>query len=290
MAMRTMAATFLRNKSFHLWPKLGCPVTERNSTHREYAASKSPTPYVSQSMCHYGISKPMDKDHTIQASIVERTKADFDPKAMLEARRKSWEALNRIAAFIHANRTRGITEKEATEYGDTILSEMGCQRKWHRTWIRFGVNTTLTYGNLSVPDTKLRENDIFFLDMGPVFDGFEGDVGAPFTVGNDPDMIRCARDAKFIFDEVHAKWKNDRLSGKELYLYAEKRARELGWVLNFENSNGHRLSDFPHTLYYKGSVQGLPFVPKPFVWVLEIQIRHPEKPFGAFYEDLMVDS
>jgi Xaa-Pro aminopeptidase len=193
--------------------------------------------------------------------------------------------LNAIASRIRP----GMLETEAAAIGEEVLKELGCERKWHRTWIRFGTNTTKTYGNLSEPNTKLEENDLFFIDMGPVFDEYEGDVGATFSVGTDPDKNRCARDVKTIYEDVRQKWLSEKWSGAELYAYAEKRAKELGWILNFENSNGHRLSEFPHMLYYKGSIQGLTFKPKGLVWVLEIQIRHPEKPFGAFYEDLLVE-
>jgi hypothetical protein len=31
------------------------------------------------------------------------------------------------------------------------------------------------------------------------------------------------------------------------------------------------------------------FKPSAYIWVLEIQIRHPSKAWGAFYEDILVD-
>jgi Xaa-Pro aminopeptidase len=219
-----------------------------------------------------------------EASLIERTKIDFDPQKMLLAREKSWAALNQVAAQVKP----GMLEAEAQAIGEGVLKRMGCDRKWHRTWIRFGVNSTKPYGVLSTPDIKLAEDDLFFIDMGPVFDGYEGDVGMTFSVGSDPEKIKCAKDVKAIYDEVRGKWLSEKWNGAELYQFAEERAKELGWVLNFDNSNGHRLSEFPHALYYKGSIQGLSFKPKGLVWVLEIQIRHPEKPFGAFYEDLLV--
>ena len=71
-------------------------------------------------------------------------------------------------------------------------------------------------------------------------------------------------------------------------------AREnSGWGYNrlvgaLANS-GHRLSDFPHSAIYDGPMATLDFTPSPLLWVLEIHIRHPTKPFGAFFEDMLLD-
>ena len=61
-----------------------------------------------------------------------------------------------------------------------------------------------------------------------------------------------------------------------------------GWQLNLDMS-GHRLADFPHAALHKGVLAEAPFSPSPGLWMLEIQIRHPVRPFSAFYEDLLLD-
>ncbi|MBD2775346.1 hypothetical protein [Iningainema tapete] len=83
------------------------------------------------------------------------------------------------------------------------------------------------------------------------------------------------------------KWHTDALSGQALYQFADQIASDLGWVLNL-SMDGHRLSDFPHTAYYPGKLAAIPFRPNRNLWVLEIQIRHPQKPFGGFYEDILM--
>lgn len=62
----------------------------------------------------------------------------------------------------------------------------------------------------------------------------------------------------------------------------------MGWRLNLDLS-GHRLSDFPHSAFFKGGVAEAPFAPSPELWVLEMHIRHRTRPFGAFYEDMLID-
>ena len=53
--------------------------------------------------------------------------------------------------------------------------------------------------------------------------------------------------------------------------------------------SGHRLSDFPHSAHYDGPLAEVEFRPNPNLWVLEIAIAHPERDFGAFYEDLLLE-
>jgi hypothetical protein len=62
--------------------------------------------------------------------------------------------------------------------------------------------------------------------------------------------------------------------------------RCVGWKLNLE-IKGHRVSDFPHAIYRGGNLGDFDAVPNPGLWILEIQIAHPSKPYGAFYEDLL---
>jgi hypothetical protein len=123
--------------------------------------------------------------------------------------------------------------------------------------------------------------------LGVVWDGHEGDAGATFVVGDDADMRACADACKLIYDEVEAHWRKTRCSGKALYAFAEKVASTHGWRLNVE-IRGHRVSDFPHAIYKAGDLGDLDEVPEVGLWILEIQIAHLSKPYGAFYEDLLV--
>ncbi len=78
---------------------------------------------------------------------------------------------------------------------------------------------------------------------------YEGDVGDTFVFGNDVEKLGV----KF-----------------------------------FDNVDGHRAGDFPHQVFFRGGIAELDFKPGAGVWILEIQIRHPTLPFGAFYEDSLV--
>ena len=77
------------------------------------------------------------------------------------------------------------------------------------------------------------------------------------------------------------------MTGEELYKFAEECAVARGWRLSLQKANGHRISDFPHVARIRGSIEGFLEKPSANRWILEIQIRHPSKAFGAFYEDLL---
>jgi hypothetical protein len=161
------------------------------------------------------------------------------------------------------------------------------ERAWHPTVVRFGANTLKVFSDRSSEDTVLGTRDIFFIDMGPVFDGHEADVGATFTTGADPLMADCARDVKLLFERVKTIWQGGAVVGPALYDAAQTEAGVLGWTLNLD-IKGHRVGDYPHSIHGGGKLGDFDAVPSPGLWILEIQIRHPTEPFGAFYEDLLV--
>ncbi|EPL07754.1 M24 family metallopeptidase [Pseudomonas sp. CF161] len=206
----------------------------------------------------------------------------YSLEGMLHAKRMTWEAIAEMARRI----TPGMLESAARELGLAILKDLNMERIWHPLLIRFGENTLKTFKQRSEGDPRLGQNDIFFIDLGVVWDRHEGDSGATFTTGNDPEMQACASAAKTLFDRVHDHWKNHQVAGPELYRYAEEQASAMGWVLNLD-IKGHRVSDFPHAIYRAGDLGDFQECPNVGLWILEIQIAHPTRPFGAFYEDLL---
>ncbi|MFK3642882.1 M24 family metallopeptidase [Pseudomonas protegens] len=206
----------------------------------------------------------------------------YSLEGMLHAKRMTWEAIGQIARQVKP----GMQESAAREMGLEVLREMGMERIWHPLLIRFGANTLKTFKQRSDGDPLLQENDLFFIDLGVVWDRHEGDCGATFVVGDDAEMHACAAAAKSLFDQVHDHWQSHQVAGPELYRYAQEQARAMGWVLNLD-IKGHRVSDFPHAIYRAGDLGDFAACPQVGLWILEIQIAHPTRPFGAFYEDLL---
>lgn len=212
----------------------------------------------------------------------EGTGRGFDSRLMQSAREKSWEAWNGIRDRMHT----GINEAQAKQVAAKVFTELGVERLWHPPLIRIGPNTTKTYRQKSVPDVRLGENDSYFIDLGLVFDGHEGDVGNTFAVGHAPERQACAEDARRLFHQVADAWRLREMSGAALYAFAGETAEAMGWRLNHA-IKGHRAGDFPHAIHKGGDLGALATTPSDGLWILEIQIAHPTQPFGAFYEDLL---
>ncbi|HKT96238.1 MAG TPA: M24 family metallopeptidase [Paraburkholderia sp.] len=207
----------------------------------------------------------------------------FSPDAMEHARVMTWKAVQHIAAAVRP----GMRESEANARAKSILQVLGMERIWHPVIVRIGENTLRTFRERSAGDPVLGTNDIFFVDLGVVWGRHEGDAGATFVTGDDPEMIRCSEDIETIFDEVAEHWRNTGCNGVALYDFAATRADAHGWRLNVDIKD-HRVSDFPHSLYKAGDLGEFDAAPAAGLWVLEIQIAHPTRAFGAFYEDLLV--
>lgn len=219
-------------------------------------------------------------------NTIENTGNNFNPDRLLAAREKTWKALDFFSAQVRV----GMKESEGKALLEKILTDMGTTKRWHKTHVRFGSNTLKSFSDLSEGDPTLQEDDIYFADIGPVFDGYEGDCGNTWVIGNDARKKDCIRDVKLLFDEVATHWRKNGVTGEELYRFGEKKALEKGWILSTAKAPGHRLSDFPHMIHHKGKLSDFTKSPTDGLWVLEIQIEHPEGYYGAFYEDLLLSS
>lgn len=223
-------------------------------------------------------------DTAIEHVDLEAVGTSFTEEKMLFVRDRTRQAIHEIAALCKP----GMVEEDAVAAAKALLASKDMLRGWHDVYVRFGTNTTKTFGAESDPGVVLGENDLFFIDIGPVWNDWEGDGGDTFVVGTNDEMSKCAADARTLFHIVRKKWSTEGVTGKALYDFAIAEASVMGWALNMDLS-GHRIADFPHEAYYPGPLADVDFCPKPLIWVLEIHIRHPTKPFGAFFEDMLLD-
>jgi methionyl aminopeptidase len=217
-------------------------------------------------------------------STIEATGASFDLAELMAVRARTRKAVHMIAEQVKP----GMSEEEAKAGAREILSSLGMRRGWHHIIVRCGSNTTKDFMERSEPGVVLLDNDIFFVDIGPVYGDYEGDAGDTFVFGDNPIHLKAKEDVRAIWEIVREKWFAERVSGVELYDFAIETTEAMGWKLNMDLS-GHRLSDYPHSLHYDGPLAEVGFAPNPNLWVLEIAIAHPDGSFGAFYEDLLLE-
>lgn len=205
----------------------------------------------------------------------------FDLSKFYNAREIARDITHELASQIRPL----MAEEQAHEMYKKLCLKYGIEKNWHPPKIRFGPNTLKSFKENSDPYT-LMEEDIFYIDIGPVIDGHEADYGETFTLGQNYEHRHIADCAQKIFNLVRDEWSKTKMNGPLLYEWATLKAKELGYKLNM-GSDGHRIGDFPHHLIFKGAILDCPDELLPNAWILEIQIDHPKLKFGAFFEDIL---
>ena len=214
--------------------------------------------------------------------LLEKVGPRYSLDGMLAAREQTVRALAAIAEQLKV----GMTTAQALQMASRKLHDMGASHTWHPTYIRFGDDTIRTPRQGIDPQRTLRTTDIAVVDLGPVWDGYEGDYGDTFVFGEHPLHHACVKALHQVFDETRDAWQRG-LTGRELYDFAEQSAHAKGWRLE-RNLAGHRIADFPHALLGQDKLADVEIVPSEMVWVLEIQLCHPTEPVGAFFEDILI--
>src|SRR6204780_5430191 len=222
-----------------------------------------------------------------------------EPRAaeLLEAQAKAERLFNEIEArgLIRA----GITESTLNPDIYALANEMyGITTYWHKRIVRAGKNTLLPYAE-NPPDLTLGEDDILFLDLGPVFEQWEADFGRTFVVGSDPLKHKLREDVSLSFAEGKRYFQaHPEITGVELFKYAEKLAERYGWEFGGAIA-GHLIGQFPHeripgdkvTLYVhpenQRRMRDLDSNGQERHWILEIHFVDRARQIGGFYEELL---
>lgn len=204
----------------------------------------------------------------------------FDLTRYLEGQRLTAQLCGELAHSL----TPGVYEEEAHEMFKDLLKKYGIAKIWHPTKIRFGANTLCNFRDPGLPQQRLHEGELFFVDIGPVIAGHEGDYGETYRCGGGSDaLIRASKEVFRITEEA---WSQHQLTGPALYEVARKATEERGFKLNMQ-MDGHRLGDFPHHVHFKGDLATFNHTPIPGVWVLEIHVIDESRSRGAFFEDIL---
>jgi len=217
--------------------------------------------------------------------------------ALLEAQARA-EAL-----FDEVSRSQIIRphalESEVNEAVHALASErFGIAKHWHKRIVRAGLNTLEPYKE-NPPDRRIDEDDIVFLDLGPVFGEWEADFGRTYVIGTDPDKQRLGSDVATVFHSGKKYFQeHPEVTGAELFAHVELLTREAGWEVGISHA-GHLIGEFPHqkiaddkALSYIHPANIMPLrrldlFGRRCHWILEIHLVHREKQIGAFFEELV---
>lgn len=226
-------------------------------------------------------------DDIMQERLAERLArtSDYcaaqDAEAAIASAKLAHALLDEVLAALRP----GMRESEVKLFAQACFTRHGIERVWHPPYARFGEHTLLTFQDRATDDRVLQEEDIAFVDLGIVKDGIEGDAGRTVVFGNHAELHRLAEASQGIFAQAAEFWRATNPTGIALYehIYALAAQWHLQWNLD---PAGHLIGAFPHKGWKRG-INHFPERIEPGKWILEIQLRHPELPFGAFYEDLL---
>jgi Xaa-Pro dipeptidase len=145
----------------------------------------------------------------------------------------------------------------------------------------------------------IAEDDVVFLDLGPVFEEWEADFGRTFVVGSDPVKQKLCTDIAKAFAEGKEYFKqHPDITAAELYRHAQDLAAKYGWEYGGPIAD-HLVGQFPHeripgdkiTLYVHphnpGRMRDLGPDGQPRHWILEIHFVDRARQIGGFFEQLL---
>jgi Xaa-Pro dipeptidase len=140
----------------------------------------------------------------------------------------------------------GKLESELTaEIHSLAQSRYGVRRHWHKRIARSGPNTMLSYYD-EAEDRRITDDDIVYLDFGPVFDAWEADFGRTFALGSDPVKHRLVSDIAAAFQRGKDLYRcSPKLSCGQLYDFVVGLAAASGWEFGASTA-GHLIGHFPH--------------------------------------------
>jgi Xaa-Pro aminopeptidase len=166
--------------------------------------------------------------------------------------------------------------------------------------VRSGKNTLFPYKE-NPPDLIVNDDDILFVDFGPVFEDWEADVGNTYVIGTNADKLKLKKDVEHAWAEGRGFYlKNkDVLTGADFYDYTKKLASEYGW--DYGNVHcGHLIGNFPHEqiigeelINYIHPENCHRMAEKDQhgnerFWIYEIHFIDTQKEIGGFYERFLI--
>ncbi|WP_225924697.1 M24 family metallopeptidase [Pseudonocardia abyssalis] len=193
----------------------------------------------------------------------------------------------------------GVRESVVSDRVRDLGAELfGIERHWHKRVVRAGPNTLAPYQE-NPPDRVIEDDDIVFLDFGPLLERWEADFGRTYVLGDDPAKLAIAAALPRLWADGRAHFEaHPDITGAELYAHVGELAREAGW--EFGNSHaGHLVGEFPHELVDGAKIESYiaPENTNPMRrtdrngaqchWILEIHIVDRDRGFGGFHEQLL---
>jgi len=194
----------------------------------------------------------------------------------------------------------GKTEEQLnTEVCDLAFQKFGIEKHWHKKIVRSGINTLAIYPD-NPPNRVIHKDDILFIDLGPIVEGYEADIGRTYVVGKDPNKLKLKRDVESAWYELREWYQQQtKLKASDLFNYAVLKAKRFGWEFGGEIA-GHIVGKYPHEQPEDPKSLELDIHPdnhdniflldadgNPRHWILELQFIDKENEIGGYFEQLL---
>ena len=102
------------------------------------------------------------------------------------------------------------TEKDLNqEIFDLAFELFDIKKYWHKRIVRAGENTLYPYRE-NPENLTINENDILFLDFGPIFEDWEADYGRTYVLGKDPLKLKLKQDIELAWYDCRDYFKNQK--------------------------------------------------------------------------------
>ena len=195
----------------------------------------------------------------------------------------------------------GKLESQLSNEVVEIAEELfGIKTYWHKNIVRAGINTLQPF-NGDPKNIQIQDNDIVFLDFGPIFKGWEADLGRTYVIGATPLKLKLKNDLELAWNEV-CNWyfEQEKLTGSEFYHHILDVSKRYGYEFGNEIA-GHIVGRFPHEQPDDPNDLGLDIHPdnhasiflldkqgKERYWILEIHFVDRANQIGGFFEQLLI--
>jgi Xaa-Pro aminopeptidase len=187
----------------------------------------------------------------------------------------------------------------SSEVCDLALNGFGIEEHWHKKIVRTGKNTLAIYPD-SPPNRTIEEDDILFIDLGPIVEDYEADIGRTYVLGSNPRKLKLRRDVEAAWYDIQEWYRQQTtLKASELFQYAVEKAEEFGWDFGGEIA-GHIVGKYPHEQPSNPQSLELDIHPENhndmFLpdangnkrhWILELQFIDRENEIGGYFEQLL---
>jgi methionine aminopeptidase len=194
----------------------------------------------------------------------------------------------------------GKSEKQlADEVCELGLTEFGIEQHWHKKIVRSGPNTLAAYPD-NPPNRIIEKDDIVFIDLGPVINEYETDIGRTYVLGGNALKLKLKNDVEKVWYEIQSWfWQHTTLRASAIYEYAVKKTIEYGWEFGGAIA-GHIIGKFPHEQPEDPNSIELDIHPdndydvfltdangESRNWILELQFIDKKYSMGSYFEQML---